>query len=58
MPGVRDMVPVADLLPEDKGPSPDQIAAGGFSGEEAYETGGMLLPEVAPDFRCDVRWLL
>ena len=51
MPGARDMAPGADLLPEDKGPAPDQIADGGFSGEEAYETGGMLFPDVAPDFR-------
>ena len=58
MPGVRDVVPGADLLPEDNGPAPDQIADGGFAGEEAYETGGMLPPEVAPDFRDEVRRLL
>ena len=45
------------LLPEDKGPAPDQKKAG-RDAEAAYETGGMLLPEVAPDFRDEVRKLL
>ena len=52
------MVPGAELLPEDKGHAPDQIADSGFAREEAYETGGIPPPEVAPDFGDEVRRLL
>ena len=54
IPCVKDMVHGAVLLPEDKGPAPDQIAAVGYHGEEAYETGRMHLPDVSTDFRGDV----
>ena len=45
-------------LSEDKGPSADQTIPGGDAAEAAYETGGMLIPEVAPDFREEARRLL
>ena len=45
-------------LPDDNGPAPDQTKAGRDAADSAYETGGMLLPEVAPDFRDDFRKLL
>ena len=37
---------------------PDQTKAGRDAAEAAHKTGGMLLPEVAPDFRDEVRKLL
>ena len=45
-------------LPEDKGPATDQTQAGRDAPEAAYATGGMLLREVAPDFRDEVRKML
>ena len=42
-------------LPQDKCPTPDQTMPGGAAAVADYETGGMLLPEVAPVFRDEVR---
>ena len=58
IPGVQDLEPGGRPLPEDKGPSPDQTMPGGDAAEAAYEKGGMPIPEVAPDFREEVRELL
>ena len=57
IPGVKDMKPVG-FLPEDMGPARDQVAPGFEVAEAAFETGGMLLPEIAHDFQSDVRKLL
>ena len=52
------MEPGGPPLPDDNGPAADQKKEGRDSGDAAYETGGVLLPEVAPDFRDEVRKLL
>ena len=46
------------FLPEEKGRAPDQNTAFGVPDEAAYETGHILLPEVAPNFRREVASLL
>ena len=44
IPGVKDMHPAAECLPEDMGPAPDQVAPGAEVYEAAFETGWMLPP--------------
>ena len=59
IPGVQDWEPGGPPpLPEDNGHAPGQTKSGRDAGDAAYETGGMLLPDVAPDFRDKVRNLL
>ena len=52
------MKPAGECLPEDTGPAPDQVAAGVDVSEAACETGGMLLPEIAPFYQSEVRKLV
>ena len=40
------------------GPAPDQVAHGVEVNGAAFETGGKLLPEIAPGYQSDVRKLL
>ena len=49
VPGAKDTQPGGKWLPEDMGPAPDQVAPGVGVAEAAFGTGGMLLPEMAPD---------
>ena len=48
----------AESLPEDMGPSPDQVAPGADVSEAAFETGWAILPEVSHDPQSEVRKLL
>ena len=58
IPGVNDMNPGAACLTEDMGPAPEQVAHGVEVSGAAFETGGVLLPEIAPGFKSEVRKLL
>ena len=58
IPGVQDCKHIGTPPLEGKGPAADQAKAGRDAAEAAYETCGVLLPEVAPDFRDEVRKLL
>ena len=44
IPGVKDMNPAAECLPEDMWPAPDQVAPGAEVSEAGFETGGMTTP--------------
>ena len=44
--------------PEDMGPAPAQVAPVGEACEAAFETGGMLLPEITPGAQSGGRKLL
>ena len=58
IPGAMEMNADGGLLPDDLGPAPGQNEVGAEASEEGYGTGGMPLPEVAPNYREEVRKLI
>ena len=58
IPFAVEMNPEGGFLPDDIGPAPRQNEVGADASDAGYETGGMLLPAVAPNYREDVRKLI
>ena len=57
-PGVKGTGQAKECLPDDMRPSPDLVAPVGDVSEAAFESGGMLIPEITPGCQSEARKLL